>query len=389
VKSLANGIGVFLALVLALPSFARLQDEVFIPSNPPEMTRIVSRHSPAHQAAAHFMRGVNLGNYLEVPPGQSWRVTITTSDFDDIQAEGFDHIRVPVAWHLYAGSAPDFELSNDIFRQVDFVLTNALPRHLAVMLNLHGFDDFTRDPVANSEKFIALWRQIAEHYARLPDTVVFELFNEPHDAATTAVINPLYDRAIAEIRKTNPRRAIVVGPGQWNNVDELKNLVLPNDDDNLIVSVHCYDPFLFTHQGANWAGPDVKTTGVQFPGPPARPLVPDPSLKSRWAIDWIHDYNTLPTDKNPSSPLAFAGKLKLARAWADYYGRPVHVGEFGCFTTADPVSRARFYAGFRRALDEQKLGWAIWDWNAGFRYWDGKKNEPAPGLRESLFGKTK
>ena len=45
-------------------------------------------------------------------------------------------------------------------------------------------------------------------------------------------------------------------------------LRLPDDDENLIVTVHNYDPFYFTHQGATWAGPDTKVTGIRFPGPP-------------------------------------------------------------------------------------------------------------------------
>ncbi len=70
---------------------------------------------------------------------------------------------------------------------------------------------------------------------------------------------------------------------------------------------------------------------------------------------------------------------------AGYYGRPGHVGEFGGYTTADPQSRARFTAAFRHALDGQKLGWAMWDWSAAFRYWDKKNNQPMPGLHEALF----
>jgi len=50
--------------------------------------------------------------------------------------------------------------------------------------------------------------------------------------------------------------------------------------------------------------------------------------------------------------------------------------------------RARFTAAFRHALDGQKLGWAMWDWSAAFRYWDKKNNQPMPGLHEALFGNS-
>jgi hypothetical protein len=69
------------------------------------------------------------------------------------------------------------------------------------------------------------------------------------------------------------------------------------------------------------------------------------------------------------------------------WGVTVSADELGCYTGADPASRARFYAAFRRALDGQKLGWAIWDWSAGFRYWDKQNRRPVPGMPEALFGK--
>lgn len=369
----------------SLSSTLAAEDSAFVPLNPSEMKRLVSHSTPAYQAAKLFRRGVNLGNYLESPPTRSWGITIATTEFSLIRSEGFDHLRVPVRWNAYTGSAPDFTLSPGIFARVDFVVSNALAARLAVLINIHDFDAFTSDPAGESAKFLAIWRQIATHYAAYPKTVAFELLNEPKDSATTDVINPIFARAIAEIRKIDPRRTIFVGPGTWNQVSELKNLVLP-DDDNLIVTVHCYDPFYFTHQGANWAGPDTKVTGIQFPGPPARPLVPDPELKlNSWVADWINRYNVLPTEQNPSSPLAFSGELKLAREWSDYNGRPVYIGEFGCFTRADPDSRVRFYEAFRRACEQNQLGWAMWDWSANFRYWDRKANQPVKGMREALF----
>jgi endoglucanase len=198
------------------------------------------------------------------------------------------------------------------------------------------------------------------------------------------MLNPIYAEAIRQIRLTNPNRTIFIGPSQWNGISELNNLLLPATDTNLIVTVHCYDPFLFTHQGANWAGPDPATLGVMFPGPPATPLTPAAGI-SDWATNWIADYNTLPTEGNPSSPLAFKSKLAFAAQWAAYYGRPVHVGEFGAFTTSDPVSRARFYTEFRSAADAQGLGWAMWDWKAGFHYWDDTTGQPAPGMPAAMF----
>jgi endoglucanase len=179
----------------------------------------------------------------------------------------------------------------------------------------------------------------------------------------------------------------VVEPGDWAKIEELKNLVLPPDD-NLIVAVHLYEPYYFTHQGAPWGNADVKVTGIQFPGPPAKPLIPDPGLTlNSWVNQWIQQYNMLPTEENPSSPLAFLDRLKLAREWSDYYERPVMVGEFGCLTTADAASRARYHAAMRRALDKLNLGWALWDWNAEFRYWNKSRNAPMPGMREALFEK--
>ena len=158
-----------------------------------------------------------------------------------------------------------------------------------------------------------------------------------------------------------------------------------------MVSVHCYEPFHFTHQGTGWTGADFKQTGFLFPGPPAQPLVADPKLNLKpYVLDWIEKYNTLPADKNPSGPLAFTDKLKFVRAWSDYYGYPVHLGEFGAYVKTDARSRANCYSACRRAAEAEKLGWCIWDCrSANFRYWDKTNHCPLPGMHAALFGTLK
>jgi endoglucanase len=348
------------------------------------MKPLTNSHSPAYQAAQLFQRGVNLGDYLEA--GNNWGVKIAAAEFEAMAREGFDHVRVPVGWHRYAGPAPDFTLSPEIFAKVDFVVTNIMNHKMAAMINIHHFNELDKDSVGATAEFLAIWKQIAAHYEKFPAQLVFELDNEPHDQATTALMNPIYARAIAVIRQSNPQRTIVVEPGGWGSITDLNDLVLPPDD-NVMVSVHCYEPFHFTHQGAGWVGEEFQQTGIVFPGPPASPLVPaaDQNLKS-WERDWIKKYNTLPTDKNPISPLAFTDKLKFVHAWSDFYGRPVHIGEFGAYIKADAHSRANFYAAFRHVAEQEHLGWCIWDWSANFRYWDTKNNCALPEMRAALFG---
>jgi endoglucanase len=349
------------------------------------MTPLANHHSPAYAAAQRFRHGVNLGNYLEAPPGENWGVTCAAGEFAQMRAEGFDHVRVPVGWHHYTGPAPDYRISPEIFKRADFVVTNALAAGLAVIINIHHFNEFTSNPPAHTAQFLAIWRQVAAHYRDYPGSLAFELLNEPKDAATTAVMNPVYAQAIAAIRQTNPHRTLFAGPGHWNSIDELPHLVLPPDD-NVIVTVHCYAPALFTHQGAPWMGPNYRTTGIRFPGPPdpSQTIAPAAGLGA-WATNWIHDYNTRPAGANSCGPAAFAEKLRQAREWSERYGRPVHLGEFGANDRVDLASRARYLAAFRHELDEQGIGWCLWDWSATFHYWDKEHNRPLPGLHEALF----
>jgi endoglucanase len=354
-----------------------------------EMRRIEGRSSPAHQAAKRFLRGANLANSLEAPSGQDWGGHYSASDLRLIKNEGFDHVRIPIAWHHYTGAAPDSRIKREFFARVDELVDAGLREKLGVVINIHHFDDFTSNPKALTTKFEAIWPQLAAHYARSPDGLAFELLNEPKDAATTQVLNPIFANTIKMIRKTNPSRTIFLGPGRWNSIGELPDLRLPDDDDNLIVSVHNYEPFFFTHQGATWSGPDTKVTGILFPGPPLHPLVPDRSLKLNTSVlNWIKAYNNEPKASNPSSPRAFSASIEQAREWSSYYGRPVHVGEFGCFTTADGASRARYYQAFREEAEHAGSGWAIWDWKAGFHYWNEQAGRPEPGMRQALFGKA-
>ncbi|MGN6643599.1 MAG: cellulase family glycosylhydrolase [Verrucomicrobiota bacterium] len=115
-KSLSTKSLPALALLLATPLLFAASGP-FMPSNPPEMKPLTNPHSAAYQAAKLFLRGVNLGDYLEA--GWGSKLTVSTNEFTQIRKEGFDHIRVPIGWHRYAGPGPDFTVRPEIFAKVD------------------------------------------------------------------------------------------------------------------------------------------------------------------------------------------------------------------------------------------------------------------------------
>lgn len=344
----------------------------------------LTQDTPAHRALAKIKRGVNLGNCWDAPPPYSWGTRYSAEDIDRIAAEGFDHIRVPVAWHHHLKQGADgVQIDPSLLTDLEPVLRRALEKHLHVLLDWHHFDALTTDPQANRARFVASWETIARHFKSWPPELFLELLNEPRDALTTETANPIYAEAIEAIRKIDPTRILFVSPGKWGDSRELDKLHLPDGDDRIVVTIHCYEPFYFTHQGAGWVNL-VGLHGILYPGPPAKPIrVPD-AFKDNAAIrDFIESYNTLPADRNPCSANPARELLDLARDWSAHFGRPVHLGEFGSHNVGDPASRNRYARDLRTLAEQRNIPWTLWDWKASFGYWDSKTKQPV--LRSGLF----
>jgi endoglucanase len=184
--------------------------------------------------------------------------------------------------------------------------------------------------------------------------VVFELFNEPHDKFTDAKWNAAIPKLLTSVRKTNPTRPVIVGPASYNAIRALDKLQLPQEDRHLILTVHYYDPFQFTHQGASW----VKGSG-QWKG-------------RKWSG----------TDAEQTEVRnAFA----KAAAWAKAHDRPVFLGEFGAYSQADMESRARWTGCVAREAERLGFSWAYWEFCSGFGAYDPKTDTWRGPLRSALI----
>jgi endoglucanase len=197
-------------------------------------------------------RGVNLGNALEAPREGEWGVTLKEEYFDIIKQAGFNSIRLPVRWSAHAMAEKPYTIDHNFFKRIDWAVNCAISRNMPIMVNVQQYVELYTDPNAHRERFIALWKQIAEHYKDYPDKLLLELFNEPDDALTPELWNDFLKDTLAVVRESNPNRIVVIDPARDSIPSSLKFLKIPENDRNIIVSVHYYFPLAFTHQGAPW-----------------------------------------------------------------------------------------------------------------------------------------
>jgi endoglucanase len=356
---------------------------VVAPGGPDGVEPFVAGQAP--RALAHFRRGINLGNRLESKPDEgAWGGRIEDGDLPLIAARGFDHVRVPVWFSGHAGEAAPFALDAVFLARVDEVLDQAARQGLAVVLTLHGYYELEADVAGHRPRLLGLWSQLSEHYRERPDTLAFELFNEPPQAMESTW-NGLAAELIGVVRQTNPRRLLVIDSTSWADTTTLGSLQLP-DDANLVVAVHPYEPKLFSFQGKTWGDPSWQTPGVIFPGPPATPVSPHPAAQANPAASqWFMQYNTLPTEQNPSGPRTVSEQIARVEAYRQASGRAVMNTEWGPQDGGDLTSRANLMRTMREDCEAAAIPWTIWEDPNNLPLYDSSTGQWQEALVSTLF----
>ncbi len=52
------------------------------------------------------------------------------------------------------------------------------------MINVHHYEELSRDPDKHLPRLLALWKQVAQRYRNQPERVFFEVLNEPQGELT-------------------------------------------------------------------------------------------------------------------------------------------------------------------------------------------------------------
>ena len=302
-----------------------------------------------------IQRGINIGNALEAPIPGSWGVEIQPVLFDEIEQAGFDTVRIPVRFSAHAAETPPYLLDEQFMLLVDRIIHQALAKDLTVILDFHHYEEMMRDPVSHSQRFLAIWRQLAERYQHQPDQLYFELLNEPSGQVDAQTWNILLSDAITVIRTSNPNRLLIVGGVNHNHIQSLEALRLP-EDSRLMATFHFYEPFEFTHQGAGWVAGSAEWRGTTWSG----------TLEDKRSIQ---------------------SQLDQAARWSEQHHVSLVLGEFGVIASADIASRRRWTAFVACETEKRNIAWIYWDLCAEFRVLDCHSLQWDDDLLSSLIRK--
>ena len=226
--------------------------------------------------------GWNLGNSFDVfdVPFQTqnpydfetfWDNPRVTEDLIvKIKKSGFQAIRIPITWYPHMDK--DYKVNGDWMKRIQEVVDYCIENGLRVIINAHHENWY--DPADNNMKqalviMEILWTQIGQYFADYGEYLAFEGMNEPRLRDTPYEWSPGTEKARKNINVLNQKFISTIRTLGGNNAsrfllvptycaviskETFQELVLPPDD-RVMVSVHMYQPFSFTHNNStvpNW-----------------------------------------------------------------------------------------------------------------------------------------
>ena len=267
-------------------------------------------------------------------------------DYSLLNNSGFSHCRIGYKMDEVASTAPNYALPSEdlqiLQKMVDWCLEEGL---IAVVDPVHNWanNNNTEGAVAFAateeeyNKLGKIWEQVADHFAGYDnDSVVFEVFNEPHNGHNVARIISTSLTSIRSSLGNEERIVIVPGDGFSTRqalIDAFNNDEIPFDDLYLIGTFHYYDPFSFTK--------------VSNTNPGYNPVWGTSAELAQVATDFdaVVSANNSWATRNLTEPL------------------PIYLGEFGVDNEADLQGndRKKWLSWIRMQAEARGMSWAHWN----------------------------
>ncbi len=261
---------------------------------------------------------------------------IREDDFRLIAKSGFNSVRVPFHHALIERKPYQYDPAGVAY--LDRVLEWGKKYKLGIILDLHAAPgaqnhDWHSDSngqadlwstTANQKRVYALWEFLADRYKDNPAVLGYDLLNESV-ASDEKQLTAFYQQLVSVIRKVDRNHILFVEGNRW--AQDVKCLE-PIQDDNMVVSIHYYEPLELTFNFVPF---------LKYP------------LKSKLTI-WHKPH--------------MKKRLEQYARWSRKFSRPIHVGEFGVNYRQGLFGEDTYLKDLLECFNELGFHWNYWTYKA-------------------------
>lgn len=227
--------------------------------------------------------------------------------------------------------------------QVDAAVSAGLQDGFKVVIVFNPYTwqsepEFWANPALQAS-LLANWITAAKQYAGNPTVAGYDLLNEPTAPNGESQWLVLADQLIAGIRAVDPAHAIIFEPSPAGGPDAFVGLT-PLSAENIVYSVHFYNPLAFTEQGLQ------TTVPLSYPSTAGSPL-------------GVVNKTTLSNSLTP------------VRQFMATYGVPIYVGEFSAVRWAPGTSAYNWVSDAISLFEAAGWSWNYHEWR-GYAGWDAE-----------------
>lgn len=237
-----------------------------VPEPPAVEEPMALLHYTAIDIAKDMYTGINIGNTMEVPGGETgWGNPVVNENYiQGLKDAGFNAIRVPCAWDSHVIDKANNTIDPAWIARVKEVVGWIVDRDMYAIVNIHWDGGWLEENVNEASKPTVLpkqrayWTQIATGLSKFNERLLFAGTNEPYQASqdklgteTMAVLLEYEQAFIDAVRATggNNTYRTLIFQGPATNIDKTVELMktLPSDSskDRLMAEIHFYDPWNF------------------------------------------------------------------------------------------------------------------------------------------------